>query len=106
MGGDWTPLALYVSNASFTTSERTSSNPRFKTIEAYGRGLRAQIGHSGKIDLRVRELAMPHWIHNPDRFTAGRCPTNHSVSQPGRIGAKRVDEFLLHMIGGTQEKLF
>ena len=45
-------------------------------------------------------------IGDLDRFTARRRPAHHSVSQPRWIGAQRVDEFLFHMIGGAQEKLF
>ena len=38
------------------------------------------------------------------RVDAAR-PTN-SVSQVRRIGAKRGDEFLFHVIGGAEQKLF
>ena len=45
-------------------------------------------------------------IGDLDRFPADRRSSNDSVSQPGRIGTERGGEFLFHVIGGAQLKLF
>src|SRR5215831_18119955 len=45
-------------------------------------------------------------IRHLDRLAADRCPPHYSITEPRRVGAQRIDEFLFHAIRGAEEKLF
>ena len=58
------------------------------------------LAHARRVSALFEDIGNLYW------FTAGGGPAYHAISQTRRIGKKRVDEFFLHVIRGTEQKLF